>query len=1107
MSSIDTVHQFHSGTAAGDAITNQMLEWQRHLRRLGWHSEIFAEHVAPELADQIRPLRSYGGSAGELLLVHHSHGYAAFDEVIDLPNPMVAMYHNITPEHFFEHPLERRYCRLGRDQLAYLARRALFGIAPSNYNRLEMLEAGFRRVDVIPVRVDFREFADAGRIAGLRGTDWLFVGRVVSSKCQHLLVEAFAAYSRTFDPRARLVLVGSTADEEYRRRVVATATRFGIEDRVQLRGKVSDRELREAFASASVYVSLSEHEGFGVPLLEAMAAGLPVVAYASSAVPETMGGAGILLRTQDPATVAATVRAVHLDGELRNRLCDRQESRVAQVGRFDLTAALRRTVDRAAGLVPPLTVQIQGPFETSYSLASTNRRLALELAKAPELAVSIHATEGPGDYVPDPRDLARHPEAAALYRKSPATPFPDVVIRQMWPPRVLDSPGAVTLEYFAWEESRVPRWMVDEFNSRLDGIGVTSTFVADALRRSGVTVPVQVVGNGVDVPDPDATIDAPELADRAGFTILHISSAFPRKGVDVLLEAYFDAFSGSDDVTLVLKTFPNPHNQVAELLAGLRSAHADPPRVCWIDRDLADGELAALYGLADAYVHPARAEGFGLPVAEAMAAGVPVISVTYSGLGDFVSEQTAVTVPFTVAPSESHLTVPGSEWAEPDAAALADAMVALVERRDPDGVAARVCAAQELILDRYSWAAAADRWRDLITRIDSSTGPRRVAMVTSWNSRCGIAENSRYIVEEAGDDLEFAIFADRDAELIDPTADIGVVRVWKDRWTPDLDDLDDALLTTDADVVHFQFNFGFFEFDHLAELIERQLPRRGVVLTMHRTLDYDDRGELLSLVSIAGTLRRADHLIVHQAADARYLADMGIEDNVSLVPIGVAPAPPVTYDEVRSTLAVGDRPIVGTFGFLLPHKGTLELVDAVDALRSEFPDILLLAQCAGYPNQESREYEATIRARIRDRGLEENVLLLTDYLPDDTARSLLRASDVIVLPYQETGESSSASLRFVLPLGRAVVVTDQPIFDDARGVVEVAGAVDAAGIGEAVGKVLRDAGLRSDLAGRADRWSEEYLWDRVLSRHKEIYAAAARAGAARREQSWALPVA
>src|SRR5664280_2891467 len=561
-----------------------MLQLQKLFKEMGFVSEIFAEHIAPGLQDRIHSIHGYRGSDSELLVFHHSIGHDVFDDVIALPNNVVVVYHNVTPERYFESDLVRSYIRLGRDQLALLARRALFGVADSNFNRRELLAAGF----------------------------------------------------------------------------------CGVADRIVLRGKGSDAQLRSAFAGAGIFVSVSEHEGFGVPILEAMAAGVPVVAFGAAAIPETLGGAGVLLRTKDPAVVAATVQAVMSDPDLRRRIVERQFVRIEQVGAFDTRRLMQRVIDRASGVRPPLEIQVQGPFETSYSLAVMNRQLALGLDRSPDQAVSIYATEGPGDYQPAPEDLARYPEAAALFDRAKDVPFPDVVIRQMYPPRVIDTPGGITCEYFGWEESRIPESMVEDFNRYLDGVGVMSAFVRDVLRDSGVNIPIRVVGNGVETPDPTATIDAPELGDLRRFTFLNIGSAFPRKGVDALLEAFFDAFDGRSDVTLVLKTFPNPHNNVGEILDRLRSTHASPPDVRWIDRDLSDREIQALHGLADCYVHPARGEGFGLPVAEAMAAGVPVISVAHSGLADFVSDETAITIPFTLEPAQTHFDIPDSVWAEPD---------------------------------------------------------------------------------------------------------------------------------------------------------------------------------------------------------------------------------------------------------------------------------------------------------------------------------------------------------------------------------------------------------------------------------------------------------
>jgi glycosyltransferase involved in cell wall biosynthesis len=432
------VHQFHSGTAEGDAITNQMLQLQGLLHELGMESEIYAEHIAPGLQDRIRSIHGYAGSEDELLLLHHSMGYSAFDDVVALPNDVVVVYHNVTPEQYFEDESTRLHIRLGREQLKVLAHRALFGVAVSNFNRREMLAVGFRRVDVMPVRVDFTELHDLSLTARTTNaadaspsTDWLYVGRVIGNKCQRDLVTAFAHYRATFDREARLVLVGDTRATDYVDAVRAEAERTGVEDHVIMVGKVSDELLRSAFAGAGVFVSMSEHEGFGVPILEAMAAGVPVVAFGAAAVPETMSGAGVLLHTKDPAVVAATVQAVRSDPGLRQRLIERQYARIQQVESFDTRAMLKRIIARASGAAVPLEVQVQGPFETSYSLAVVNRKLALGLDQRPGLAASVYATEGPGDYEPNPSDLERHPEATALFARSRAVPFPDVVIRQM----------------------------------------------------------------------------------------------------------------------------------------------------------------------------------------------------------------------------------------------------------------------------------------------------------------------------------------------------------------------------------------------------------------------------------------------------------------------------------------------------------------------------------------------------------------------------------------------------------------------------------------------------------------------------------------------------
>ena len=169
------------------------------------------------------------------------------------------------------------------------------------------------------------------------------------------------------------------------------------------------------------------------------------------------------------------------------------------------------------------------------------------------------------------------------------------------------------------------------------------------------------------------------------------------------------------------------------------------------------------------------------------------------------------------------------------------------------------------------------------------------------------------------------------------------------------------------------------------------------------------------------------------------------------------------------------------------------MIGVVDSLRKEFPDICLLALTAHYPDVSSDSYEDQIRAEIAAKGLGDNVMLITDYLPDETSRAMLRGVDAIVLPYRDTGESSSAALRFLLPLERPIIVTDQPIFADCREWVMPVAPNDSESMQDAIRRVLIDDRFRADLAGRAQAGASRFRWSRIVSDHREIYCAARRA--------------
>jgi glycosyltransferase involved in cell wall biosynthesis len=249
-------------------------------------------------------------------------------------------YHNITPADLLEAwvPAVGEEVRWGRAQLRDLAPVTEFAIADSSFNEEELRSAGYRATTTVPLLIDLDEFAGtpdpvlADRLAAARaqgGADLLFVGKVSPHKGQHDLVKALSAYRRLYDPEARLHLVGGAISDEYRTAVERFAAELGLTGALDIAGSVTHEELIAYYAAADAFVCLSNHEGFCVPLLEAMYHRLPIVAYTNTAVPETVGGAGLILPNKEPARVAAAVHRVITDPQLRSLLAGAAGERVA----------------------------------------------------------------------------------------------------------------------------------------------------------------------------------------------------------------------------------------------------------------------------------------------------------------------------------------------------------------------------------------------------------------------------------------------------------------------------------------------------------------------------------------------------------------------------------------------------------------------------------------------------------------------------------------------------------------------------------------------------------------------------------------------------------
>jgi len=345
------VRQFVPSLFQRDAVGNHALATRRALRRGGMSGQTWAEHRDPHLALAVHRWDRHRlpSTRGETVLLYQastgSEGMA--DALLRMPGQLVLYYHNITPADFFGpyDGVAAASMRRGRRELQALAARAVLAFTPSEYNAAELRELGMRDVRLMPPYyvpgVGLPHAAYLHRLRqSKRGVDVLFVGRLAPHKGQLQLIRVAAALRAGLGRPVRLFLVGGDGPHNYMRAITYLIERLGMQRAVVMTGSISEDRLAAHYQSADVFVCLSEHEGFGIPVLEAMRAGLPVVAHDAAAIGETLGGAGILVGGGDPLLTAEAISRVLFDGGLRDQLVGRQRDRAAALESFDRDGVL-----------------------------------------------------------------------------------------------------------------------------------------------------------------------------------------------------------------------------------------------------------------------------------------------------------------------------------------------------------------------------------------------------------------------------------------------------------------------------------------------------------------------------------------------------------------------------------------------------------------------------------------------------------------------------------------------------------------------------------------------------------------------------------------------
>ncbi len=273
-----------------------------------------------------------------MILYHASTHSSMVAFLTERREALAVDYHNITPSRYFARwePVAAASMERARAELRHLAPVTALALADSPFNEAELVNVGYRRTTVSPLLVDYQRYdgpADGRALARLErqramgGARWLFVGRLAPNKCQHDVIGAFAAYRRLFDGRATLTLAGGITSRLYFRSLCRLIEDLDVGDSVELLEAVPFRELLAHYRTSDVFVCLSEHEGFCIPIVEAMRVGTPVVAFRAAAVPDTVAGGGVLLGDKDPLMVACAVDRVLSDEGLRAELVEAGQAR------------------------------------------------------------------------------------------------------------------------------------------------------------------------------------------------------------------------------------------------------------------------------------------------------------------------------------------------------------------------------------------------------------------------------------------------------------------------------------------------------------------------------------------------------------------------------------------------------------------------------------------------------------------------------------------------------------------------------------------------------------------------------------------------------------
>ncbi len=327
---------FHRGDAIGDTASHM----KNYFLSQGFQSQIYCLDRDSGLERESVLFSSFPTpSSSDITLFHFALPSPLTEAFVELASKKVLIYHNITPPEFFREfsPELAKISKRGREELESLIPHVSMVLADSEYNRRETLQLGFKKAEVFPLFVDFEKYKKPAsrftyELFRDERTNILFVGRVAPNKRIEDLIKVTFYFKKYISPLVRLIVVGKTFTvPKYYQSVVRLADEFYLKpEEICFTGHISDEEMFALYKASDVFLSMSEHEGFGLPFIECMIFDLPVVAYDSTAVPHTLGRSGGLIKQKRIDLVAELLDIVVHNRRLRGRIIESQRQRLKE---------------------------------------------------------------------------------------------------------------------------------------------------------------------------------------------------------------------------------------------------------------------------------------------------------------------------------------------------------------------------------------------------------------------------------------------------------------------------------------------------------------------------------------------------------------------------------------------------------------------------------------------------------------------------------------------------------------------------------------------------------------------------------------------------------